>query len=166
MKKQIVHLGVVGVDSGQLMICDPCYIKSEFIERENDPSDFAHSVYRHKDGSLWQYGLRQSVQGTKVNMFRRYDDKIEQYDMSPYEMITQGLMVKTDLDPTPHIPDGEFSYQGICKKTLSEDQGGQLNFRLGHPGVAVAFSSGLGDGVYDVYAEIEEGRVRKVWIEF
>lgn len=33
MKKKL--LGYVGVDSGQLMICDPCYIGSEWDEKED-----------------------------------------------------------------------------------------------------------------------------------
>ena len=30
MKK--IKLGIVGVDSGQLLICDPCYLQSEGLE--------------------------------------------------------------------------------------------------------------------------------------
>jgi hypothetical protein len=47
---------------------------------------------------------------------------------------------------------GRFSYAGVCETTLSEKQSGQLWYKLGHAGAGVAFSSGLGDGVYDVYA--------------
>lgn len=51
-----------------------------------------------------------------------------------------------------------------------EQSGGQLNYVLGHPGVAVAFKSGFGDGTYEVFAEIMEheglgSRVKKVWVE-
>ena len=47
----------------------------------------------------------------------------------------------------------------------------QFNFPLGNPGLAVVVSSGFGDGVYPVYAEVvdtKEGgkRVKKVTIEF
>jgi hypothetical protein len=104
MTKRTVKLGVVGVDSGILMVCDPCYIKTEFI-----PETDSRSI------------------------------------------------------------DGEFSYEGVCRSTTDEN-GGQLNYRLGHPGAAVAFSSGMGDGVYTVMAELTRGnfgeRVTKVWIEF
>lgn len=75
------------------------------------------------------------------------------------------------MDPTPHIPKGEFSYRGVCKETLSAEQSGQINFALGHAGLAVAFSTGLGDGVYPVFAEFVEyedfgRRIKKVWVEF
>lgn len=109
MKSETIKLGVVGVDSGQLVICDPCYIEDEF---QHTP------------------------------------------------------MSKT-LD---QVPNGEFSRLGIFKTTNSQLQGGQLNYRLGHEGVAVAFQSGFGDGTYEVFAEIIDAgswgkRVKKVWVE-
>ena len=33
-EEEIVELGVVGVDSGQLLICDPCYIDSEWKDED------------------------------------------------------------------------------------------------------------------------------------
>lgn len=46
----------------------------------------------------------------------------------------------------------------------------QLDYNTGHPGLAVIFSSGLGDGVYNVYATFEDipdwgERITKVEIE-
>jgi hypothetical protein len=83
-------IGVVGVDSGQLILSDPCYIDSEWRKR----TKFDHS------------------------------DKFK----------------------------GEFSYNGCCNATLKEEQAGQLHYRLGHDGAGVVFSSGIGDGTYNVYA--------------
>jgi hypothetical protein len=113
MQTEIVKLGVVGVDSGQLIICDPADIDGEFKRVD----------------SAGYYGT------------------------------------------APHIPEGEFSYRGICKITSeNKKHGGQLNYTLGHEGVAVAFQSGFGDGLYDVFAEIVDTgswgkRVKKVWVE-
>ena len=42
-----------------------------------------------------------------------------------------------------------FTYNGACGATLSDDRAGELGTATG-----VAFSSGLGDGVYPVYATI------------
>jgi len=42
----------------------------------------------------------------------------------------------------------------------------QFNYNLGHKGLGVCVSSGWGDGTYDVMAEIKDGRVKKVWINF
>lgn len=170
---EIIKIGVVGVDSGQLIICDPCYIEQEFkTETEGFFANHAHTVYRCvKDGKLWQYTYGEPSSIKDVNLFPgSYETVIPEYSQTPNTLIANGTFVETDLDPTPHIEDGEFSYRGSCKATLSPDGVGQLNYKLGHPGVAVAFRSGLGDGEYNVYAEIGDvkgwgRRVKKVWID-
>jgi hypothetical protein len=42
----------------------------------------------------------------------------------------------------------------------------QFNHDPGHPGLGVVVSTGNGDGDYPVYAEIQDGRVMRVWVEF
>jgi hypothetical protein len=43
----------------------------------------------------------------------------------------------------------------------------QFNYVLGHPGLGVCVETGYGDGIYPVYAEInDEGRIAKVSVEF
>jgi hypothetical protein len=173
MNKRIIKLGSVGVDTGQLILVDPAYLDDQFIkDPDSEPySDYAHTIYRHKDGTLWQYTNGKEAQ-EGVNKFPgSYQDEILQYGKTPNELINSGDFEKTDMEPTPHIPKGEFSYRGICKETLGPNKGGQLNYKMGHAGVAVAFSTGMGDGMYQVFAELvvdkEWGeRVRKVWVEF
>jgi len=69
----------------------------------------------------------------------------------------------------PCYIDGEFEdtndlYKRMCNAS-GEDY--QLNYRRGHPGLAVCVPSGYGDGVYPVYAEIgDSGRVMKLVIDF
>lgn len=92
MGEKKIKLGVVGVDSGQLVITDPCYIDSE---------------WKHEE----------------------FDDEKEAKE--------------------------NFSYNACCKKTL-KGHGGQLNFKLGHAGAGVVFSSGFGDGCYEVIATIKD----------
>jgi hypothetical protein len=55
----------------------------------------------------------------------------------------------------------------FCAK-LSKDRPTcqQFNYDIGHPGLGVVVSTGAGDGVYPVYAEIEDGIVSKVWVDF
>lgn len=56
---------------------------------------------------------------------------------------------------------GEYGYLGACNATLTNNFGqvGGMN--------AVAFSTGYGDGIYPVYAHInEDGRVGMVVIDF
>ena len=56
---------------------------------------------------------------------------------------------------------GQYGYLGACGVTLKEGYG-----ELGR-GTAVVFSTGYGDGLYPVYAELnEDGRVARVVIEF
>lgn len=55
---------------------------------------------------------------------------------------------------------GEYSYLGACNATLGKGFG-----QLGNQ--AVAFSTGYGDGLYPVYADInKDGRIAKVVIIF
>lgn len=173
MKSEIVKLGEVGVDSGQLVLCDPSYIGSQFLNPDSKgQADHAHDIYKHEDGTLWQYCSGEMPSQKNVNPFNgSYADVIPEYGKTPNEMIKSGLFTKTELDPTPHIPKGEFSYRGISKITDEPNMGGQLDYALGHAGVAVAFRSGMGDGTYNVFAEIVDTvnfgkRVKKVWVEF
>ena len=93
MKTIKKRIGFVAVDSGQLMVCDPCYLS----EWKNDEFDNPKSK-------------------------------------------------KTD-----------FSYSNVCKITLEKpDFAGQINFKLGHEGRAVAFASGFGDGCYPVIGHFKD----------
>jgi len=40
MKKKFKQIGEVGVDSGQILICDPCYINSEWTPGKKDEDIF------------------------------------------------------------------------------------------------------------------------------
>ncbi len=42
----------------------------------------------------------------------------------------------------------------------------EFDYDVGHPGLGVVVSTGYGDGVYPVYAEIEDRVVTKVWVDF
>ena len=61
----------------------------------------------------------------------------------------------------------EYSYSGVCATTTSKENGGEL-FTNGNKGVAlsVVSSTGLGDGIYPVYAIKEEGRIKELIIKF
>lgn len=62
-------------------------------------------------------------------------------------------------DHVKHV--GKYSYLGACNATLDKGYG-----ELGMAS-AVVFSTGYGDGLYPVYAHInEDGRVAKVVIDF
>ena len=132
-----VKIGEVGVDSGQLMVCDPCYIDSQW-KNEKYPG---HPPMRNtKTGKIVE---------SPANSGGRYDTEYED-GMTYNEAIEKGI-----LETLPHPESKKFSYHGCCTSSMRH-MGGQLNYNLGHAGAGVAFSSGLGDGVYDVMARIED----------
>ena len=98
-----VLLGHVGVDSGQLLLCDPCYIDSQWKQE-----DFTDTVSEHS-----------------------------------------------------------FNYNACSKATLSKKRAGQLNYKMGHEGVGVAFSTAFGDGFYPVFQNFDDqGELISVQVVF
>lgn len=56
---------------------------------------------------------------------------------------------------------GEYGYLGACNATITKGYG-ELN-----EGSSVVFNTGYGDGVYPVYADInEDGDITRIVIEF
>lgn len=144
-------IGYVGVDSGQLLLCDPCYIDSEW-EKE-DFQDIR--VYEHTTGKRLQY----------LKDFSNYEEPIPAYD---YNTINQ-LKATGEWKELPDVRkvENNFSYNACCDKTLSVEGHGQLNYNLGHAGVGVAFSTAWGDGHYPVYANYnDKGDLESVTVKF
>jgi hypothetical protein len=133
-----IKIGMVGVDSGQLMVCDPCYIESEWSKRKVKFSDMLKVVAIGKE----------IPSPRKIG--KTFDDEYEN-GLTYNEAIAQGV-----LEEVPEKATGEFSYDGCCKETVSDKNYGQLNFKLGHAGAGVVFNSGFGDGCYPVYAKIKD----------
>ena len=137
-----VLLGHVAVDSGQLMICDPCYIDSEW---ENE--DFEDiRVYKNKHTSkTLTYGKD----------FKNYEEVLPEYGK------TMNVLLKDhdwEITESPKPKHG-FSYNACAKATLSEDGHGELSFKMGHTGAGLAFGTAFGDGEYPVYAHYDEDGV-------
>lgn len=165
MKRKL--LGHVGVDAGQLMVCDPCYIDSQWSKK-----DFADiRVYEHiktKKKLMYQssagYGgkaAKAREKAFKGELFKNYD-AITSFKLSMNELITK-KQVKEVPVPEKLALIGDFSYAGISETTMAGKH--QINYQMGHPGAAVVFQSGLGDGVYPVYGYFEDGRCWKVEID-
>jgi hypothetical protein len=171
MSIEVIKLGVVWVDSGQLMICDPSYIEDEFKISEPDPSS-SHEIYKHlPDGKLWQfcYFGKKTPRAWATPFPGGYSDIIPEYNTSPETLIEQWIFEETDL-AEKDISEAWFSYERICQLTTWENKGWQLFYKLGHAWVAVAFQAGFGDWEYEVFAELIETkssgkRVKKIWIE-
>ena len=145
-------IGHVGVDSGQLLLCDPCYIDSQW-EKE-DFEDFR--TYQHKDtGNELTYRID----------FDNYQRPIAAYD----NKCMNELIATGEWEEVPDTKEAKnpFSYNACAKATLSEDGHGQLNYKGGVPGVGVAFSTAFGDGLYPVVAHYHaDGTLRSVEVLF
>jgi hypothetical protein len=99
---KMTYIGSFGVDSGQAMVGDPCYLE---------------------DWKPW-------------NSEENHFDEHKQLA-------------------------GQYGYLGACGVTLDKGYG-----ELGNS-AAVAFTTGYGDGIYPVYAEInDDGRVARIVIDF
>lgn len=145
---EVVHLGNVGVDSGQLMITDPCYIDSDW-EQEPYQSD---RIYKDSEsGAVVKW----------AEDFMRFDEPLADYGETTEHLIASGRLVQL---PKPTTPDKfNYSYNGACQATQSAGHG-ELAYRLGHPGAGVAFHTAWGDGEYTVYGEKHDGRIVRVYV--
>lgn len=140
-----VKLGIVGVDSGQLIIADPCYIDSEW-----EKNDEFKDIRRYKDSILnreFEYGKD----------FAHFEVVIPECEgKTPNILIQEGRWEEVEV-PEKIAKKGKFSYAGCCETTIGHpNHGGQLDYKLGHPGAGVVFSSGFGDGTYEVWAIIDD----------
>lgn len=128
-------IGQVGVDSGQLLLCDPCYIDSQWTDDQfQDIRIFEHKTTKER----LQYQVDFENFATPI---AKHDGK----DMN--------ALLKTgewDQVEAP-APDTDFSYNACCHATLSKKGHGELGNNLG-----VAFSTAFGDGVYPVYATYDD----------
>lgn len=153
------HIGMVGVDSGQLIVCDPCYIDSEWEYSEYKDI----RLYKNKiTGKLYGYytlAASDYVRNNKldVTFFDHYMSILED-GFTPNFYIEN----KTWEDFSIKV-DNTFSYNGVSHK---EDAYKQINYKLGHPGLAVSFETGFGDGCYPVFAKFQHGRIAEIVIKF
>lgn len=131
-----VHIGCVGVDSGQLMIIDPCYIDSNW--EHNQPYQDERVYVNKKTGATYRF----------AHDFKFYNEIVD--GKTPNQWIRDGEWesVKVDLDTS------KLGYNTVCHMTINGPHGASIPYAAGHGGLAVAFRSGLGDGVYDVYAHV------------
>tara|TARA_R110002020_G_scaffold64790_2_gene171608 strand:+ start:325 stop:765 length:441 start_codon:yes stop_codon:yes gene_type:complete len=136
-------IGSFGVDSGQVLIGDPCYL-DKFI---NDDSKLTRR-YQHTTTNKIL---------TQPTDFFNYEEYKED-GLSMNEMIHNGIYKKLPPEVNP-----TYSYSGACSVTCnSKESAGELA-----NGLAVVSSTGYGDGCYPVYAtENEDGYIVKIEILF
>lgn len=146
-KYEIEEMGVVAVDSGQLMITDPCYIDSEWQDTQFED---IRLLKDKETASIYQFRKD----------FSNYEDKIDGFSETVNELIASGRLEEIEIDYSDRV---DFSYAGACYSTLSEKGYGALPFKLGHEGAGIAVKTVLGDGMYPVYAEKYDGKIIRVY---
>ena len=146
-----VLIGHIGVDSGQVMIVDPCYLNkwkdNEFEYKTGLRNKQTGKIICCWDmvegiGSItWATPLPE-YGGKCMNELADDEENWEKYEDYPDK--------------------GGFNYSGVCGVTCSDRFG-----EIGN-GLAVASTTYMGDGCYPVYAitEGEGGRVKQLVIDF
>ncbi len=134
-RKKEVYMGSVNVDSGQLVICDPGYIDSQW--KEEDFEDIR--IYENIDtGDTLQYRID----------FDNYESLIEKYDNQTMNQLLRTGKWKLVENFSYENP---FSYNACSQTTLSNDGFGELGL-----GIAVTLSTTVGDGCYPVYGKFND----------
>ena len=140
-----IHIGEVGVDSGQILICDPCYIDSQWKNEKlvSKPVEI-----------LFPDGKTEKV----ISCSKRWFELIDKINKGELKIIGDNGFKKAKSN---------FSYPACAELTLTKGYG-QLNYEMGHPGVGVVSESGYGDGCYPVIATIDEktNRIKELKIVF
>ncbi len=133
-KKKEVYMGTVGVDSGNLIICDPGYIDTEW--KKEDFEDVR--IYRNVDtGDTLQYLVD----------FNNYESPIEKYDGQTMNQLNRTGRWEQVEEFTYKNP---FSYNA-CAQTTCLNGFGELGV-----GTGVVLSTTIGDGTYPVYGKFND----------
>lgn len=135
-------IGQVAVDSGQLMLVDPCYVDSGWKKTEfEDVREYVNEA----NGDRIIYRVH----------FPDFEYVLPNYDKTVNDLIADGTFQEAKKEPS-----GEFSYNGCCQATLTEEGLGQLE-----DVTALTFRTYWGDGLYDVHGWFDRaGGMRKVEI--
>lgn len=141
-------LGEVSVDSGQLLITDPCYIDSEWMD---EPFVDIRRYLHLQTEKILKYRVD----------FQHYEEKIPDFGQSMNEMLGAGAVIQIPNTPPDSVH--PYSYNGACQATTIGEYG-DLSFGNGTTGAGVVFASGWGDGFYPVFGEFRAGRIVRVFI--
>jgi hypothetical protein len=149
MKRELI--GQVGVDSGQLMIIDPCYIDGEWeskgkvigVQFWGQGQDEVAELLRECGEAVEELNGTYRIMTDNTTDTELIENKIRMFSEDIQKIVLSSIITTS-------------TYNQTCDITAGEKQGGQLNYRMGHAGLGVVFSSGLGDGIYDVYATYKD----------
>lgn len=147
-------LGVVAVDTGHLMVADPHYLFGScvFPERgnENRAVFWGRDAQQMRELLRSRFGVESEVMedgACRVALpGRTAEEAAEAVRCLAQE---QGLFVLS-------MPWTGSALDRAYETCSGRDRGGQMRFPDGRPGAGVCFESGLGDGVYEVWAYYSE----------
>ena len=139
------YLGRCGVDSGQLLLTDPCYLK-DFKNNEFEDE----RIYEWYEEDLPKMLRKRTMVYPKD--FQDYNEPIQMIQLPPVfrtmnEMIAEGhfKLKKSNKSKV------DYSYNGCCQISCNSDE--NLNDHLN--GLGVCFSTS-GDGEFEVYGAFNE----------
>lgn len=168
MKRERKLIGTVGVDSGQIMIMDPCYVESLWrTSKEGNITGLKFWGSGQEEAAEYAKSLGHEVKEVNGAYFATETD-LAQLNTLAHNLAAHAHSHKKVVVSSVWT-DG--TYHQICDATGGEQQAGPLPYPLGHAGFLTAATSGLGDGHYNVYATYVESklignRIQKVEIEF
>jgi hypothetical protein len=141
MNTEVKKIGVVVVDSGKLMLCDPVFLREW---KHTLPTRQFEDVQTSK---VYQYGKD----------FKTFQEVL--FEGKSAKQWIEERRLQPVLTDTKH----EFSYSALTQAIANEGYW-QAIFAEGHQGLALALLAE--DGTYSVMAEYQEGNLKKIWIEF
>jgi len=146
-------MGQVGVDSGSLMIGDPCYLPG-FVENEATGHVPLLDTFTNK---LYQYVYNEKQLVHDADRIGNYDECIPETTITFNQGRASGRLVEI-----PHPEDRTYSRSGCHWATCDSKDGFAV---LGDCNESLVFRSGYGDGVYNVWGwKNKEGRIIEVRI--
>ena len=146
-------IGYVGVDSGQVMIVDPCYLGDW---KDND-FNYRTGIRNKKTGR--EIACWDEVEGLgKIN----WATPLPEFDGKDMNALAEDKENWVKFDEYPDK--GQFNYSGVCGVTADDEGAGEI--AIGGSS-CVASQTYMGDGSYPVYAEKDKyGRIKKLVIDF
>jgi hypothetical protein len=157
-----VLIGRVGVDSGQLIIVDPCYLEKWVADEPYGhliQKDTVTGKHHHFAGwTTTNEDKLHDIKDLKSKPFENYNAIIRD-GKTANELKAAGELVEVK----PSRLTNQFGYDAACRKShdMKEDNPD------GTVHLGVVTPSGWGDGCYPVYAEFDKnGRIKNITIKF
>jgi len=151
-----IKIGEVGVDSGQLLITDPCYIGKVFEDAAKKHYPKTYIKYWGRDKEKVSAALME--RGYDVNRMTQRADRIEVESVAKAELVVHDVLrpLQNTLKFCYTTVAAGDVYGLICAEHAKGGRHAQLRFAKGHDGLGVVFSPGFGDGCYQVFATLRD----------